>query len=130
MPNFYYQTDFGEYQWKKHGSCQVRNDDDYFLLATSLVQQVDSSAIGQYIKHNIGKQITVTQFKQALIKQIGAQATSRVQLNCLKGRYLNELRINLAKDFEKYESLPDMLASGPTAESFAGNCPTVIAIED
>lgn len=130
MPNFYYQTDFGEYQWKKHGTCQSRQDDQYFLLATDLVKQVDSSPIGQYIKRHIGRTISVKSFKQTLEQTLGQQATERIQLSCLKGRFLQEVRLNLANDFERYPSLQKKLEAGPKSNAFKGNCGTSIHIED
>ncbi|MGF1727282.1 ribonuclease T2 family protein [Photobacterium nomapromontoriensis] len=130
MPNFYYQTDFGQYQWKKHGSCQSRPDDEYFLLATNLVKQVDSSPIGDYIKGHIGRTISIANFEKNMVQALGQQATKRIQLSCLKGRYLQEIRFNLAEDFEKSPSLRAKLEAGPQSRSFKGNCKASIHIED
>ncbi|MGF1687384.1 ribonuclease [Photobacterium japonica] len=130
MPNFYYEKDFGAYQWKKHGTCQTREDDAYFLLAAGLVKQVDSSPIGEYIKAHMGDSVTVVDFQRTLTKQLGREATQRIQLSCLKKRYLQEVRINLSNDFERYSSLQEKLTTGPTARNFRGNCSATIHIEE
>ncbi|GAL03790.1 ribonuclease I precursor [Photobacterium aphoticum] len=130
MPNFYYENDFGAYQWKKHGTCQTRDDDTYFLLAADLVKQVDNSAIGQYIKANIGQTVNVKQFQRHLNSTLGTQATQRIQLSCINKRYLQEVRITLGNDFERYTSLTDKLDAAPKARNFQGNCSATIHIED
>ncbi|WEM40979.1 ribonuclease [Photobacterium sp. DA100] len=130
IPNFYYQTDFGAYQWKKHGSCQHREDDDYFLLATSLVRQVDASLIGRYIKQHAGQQMPIEPFKQVLTDSFGSHAVNRIQLSCIKKRYLQEIRLSLGKDFEQQDSLSSILSSGPALPSFAGNCGPTVVIEN
>ncbi|KHT64538.1 hypothetical protein RJ45_05980 [Photobacterium gaetbulicola] len=130
MPNFYYQTEFGAYQWKKHGSCQYREDDDYFLLATSLVRQVDTSLIGRYIKQHVGKQMSTAQFKQVLIDNFGLHAVNRIQLSCINKRYLQEIRLSLGMDFEQHGTLVGKLISGPAVPSFAGNCAPTIEVEN
>ena len=130
MPNFFYQTDFGEYQWKKHGTCQARSDDDYFKTAVSLVQQVDASIIGRYIKENIGQTISTELFRNTLISSLGVNATNKLQLSCSKGRYLQEIRLKLSKDFEQYATLTDKLNVAPASGPFRGNCDKLIYIEE
>ncbi|KLV08603.1 MULTISPECIES: ribonuclease T2 family protein [Photobacterium] len=139
MPNFYYETDFGEYQWKKHGACQNRADDDYFLLATKLVQQVDQSVVGQFIKANIGKSVPVTHFREMMVASLGESATQGIQLSCLNGHYLQEIRLSLPNDFEQHSTLRAKLEaySAQTGfkkrgqdKAFRGNCQANIRIED
>ncbi|WP_158262662.1 ribonuclease T2 family protein [Photobacterium sanctipauli] len=130
MPNFHFQTDFGSYQWKKHGSCQHRSDDEYFITATKLVEQADASPIGTYIKQRIGQSITVDDFKRYLTSQLGSKAAKRIQLSCAKGKYLQEVRIQLPRDFEQYPSFSEKLNAAPLARSFKGNCHSRIHVED
>ncbi|MGF1682928.1 ribonuclease T2 family protein [Photobacterium minamisatsumaniensis] len=130
MPNFHYQTTFGAYQWKKHGTCQSRSDDEYFLAASNLVQQTDASPIGQYVKQHIGQRISINEFQRYLSNQLGQQAVKRLQLSCLKGKYLQEIRLNLPLRFEEQNSLISNLNIAPPARSFKGNCNSDIYIED
>ncbi|WP_181318606.1 ribonuclease T2 [Photobacterium kishitanii] len=129
MPNFYYQTKFGEYQWKKHGACQNLDDNAYFLTATKLVEKVDASAIGQFIKSNIGNNVSTASFKKNLISHFGADAVDRISLACSQGRYLNEVRLNIGKSFNVNNSVQELLESGPKGRPFYGNCHKKIYIE-
>ncbi|WP_053062395.1 ribonuclease T2 family protein [Photobacterium aquae] len=130
MPNFLYQQDFGAYQWKKHGACQALDDDSYFLLAADLVKRVDASAIGQYIKHNAGERISVKKMQTELQRQLGQDTVRRIQLSCLKKRYLQEVRISLPLDIENNSSLETMLGQAKPMKNFRGNCSATIVIED
>ena len=129
MPNFYYQTKFGAYEWKKHGTCQSLSDDQYFLEAIGLVKEVNKSAIGQYIKDNQNKSIDVKDFKSYLEKKLGAQAVSHIQLVCAKKRYLEEIRIQLPKNFSQQQGLINQMSQAPKARSFYGNCRSTIHID-
>ncbi|WP_318437042.1 ribonuclease T2 [Photobacterium leiognathi] len=130
MPNFYYQTKFGEYEWKKHGTCQTRNADDYFLTATKLVEKVDASPIGQFIKDNIGRNVSVSSFKKQLTSKFGSDAVDRISLACTQGKYLNEVRLNLGKNIDLSKPIVDLLKAGPKGRPFYGNCHKKIYIED
>ena len=129
MPNFYYQTKFGDYQWKKHGACQNLDANDYFLTATKLVEKVDASAIGQFIKANIGNNVSTASFKKNLVSHFGADAVDRISLACSQGKYLNEVRLNIGKSFNVNNSVQELLESGPKGRPFYGNCHKKIYIE-
>lgn len=128
MPNFYYQETFGRYEWKKHGTCQPLNANDYFLTATDLVKKVDDSAIGEFIKANIGRNVSVSHFKKTLIASFGEKAVDRISLSCSQGRYLNEIRLNMGKSLN-LNNIQSLLESGPKGRAFYGNCHKKIHIE-
>ncbi|MGF1861520.1 ribonuclease T2 family protein [Photobacterium profundum] len=130
MPNFFYQNSFGEYQWKKHGACQNLNDDDYFLTAIDLVKKVNSSPIGLYIEQNIGKTVSVSEFKNQLTQTLGTNAVNRIRLSCSKGRYLTEVQLNLERDFNPSDNLLSQLERAPKSSRFQGNCNSLIHIEE
>lgn len=130
MPNFFYQNSFGEYQWKKHGACQNLNDDDYFLTAIDLVKKVNASPIGLYIKQNIGKTVSVSEFKNQLTQTLGTNAVNRIRLSCSKGRYLTEVQLNLERDFNPDDNLVSQLEKAPKSSRFQGNCKNMIHIEE
>ena len=129
MPNFYYQTKFGDYQWKKHGACQNLDANDYFLTATKLVEKVDASAIGQFIKANIGNNVSTASFKKNLVSHFGVDAVDRISLACSQGKYLNEVRLNIGKSFNVNNTVQELLESGPKGRPFYGNCHKKIYIE-
>jgi ribonuclease T2 len=129
MPNFFYQNSFGEYQWKKHGACQRLNDDDYFLTAVELVKKVDESPIGLFLKQNIGKTISVAEFKSQLTQAFGSNGVNRLRLSCSKSRYLTEIQLNLARNFNPDDSLVNLLEKAPKSSRFQGNCKDLLHIE-
>lgn len=109
MPNFRYESKFGEYEWKKHGTCQQLPDDEYFLSAVSAVKLVNDSAIGTYIRDNLGKTISIKRFLAHVKQAHGEQVASRVSLICSRGRYLQEIRLALPVNFRTTGSIEQMV---------------------
>ena len=129
MPNFYFSTVFGEYEWKKHGTCQGLEDDAYFLLAKGLAQQVDSSEIGAYLRAHIGSNIRPAEFKAEITASMGEDMARHVQLVCTRGKYLEEIRLNLPKQIDVDASLPEMVARAKPTATFTKDCGSEIYIE-
>ena len=131
MPNFYYSTDFGNYEWKKHGTCQTLSDDDYFLLTQRLAEKFDRSALGQYLRDNIGMNVQVADMKDYLVSQLGEDVTNKIELRCtgFGRRYLNEFWINLPKEINESGSLTDLVSGAQDKTRFRGNCAITIHIE-
>ncbi len=129
MPNFYYSTAFGEYEWKKHGTCQGLDDDDYFLLAEKLLQRVDESEIGSYLRENIGKTIHAAEFKSAIAAAMGNDVAERMQLICTQNTYLEEIRINLPKQIDLQEEIQQVIGKAKKFNAFTNGCSDAIYIE-
>ncbi|MGB1109564.1 MAG: ribonuclease T2 family protein [Gammaproteobacteria bacterium] len=132
MPNFLFETDFGQYQWNKHGSCQSREDDEYFLLAVALTKLLDQSAIGAYLRDHQGQTIVVEAFENHLEEQLGPQVTAKLQLNCtgFRKRYLQEIRVQLPKVIPRTNHLEELVRDGRNVAAFRGNCDSQVVIED
>lgn len=133
MPNCYYANPlckFAEYEWKKHGTCQERDDDAYFKIATDILQRVDKSEIGKYLKDNIGEKISVEEYRKHIEETMGKGVADRLRLVCAKGKYLQEVRMNLPKTIVADDDISKMVAG---AEAFSGkfapNCSNEIYIE-
>ncbi|RWX42996.1 ribonuclease T2 [Candidatus Electrothrix aarhusensis] len=129
MPNFFFSTAFGSYEWKKHGTCQERDDDAYFLLAKDLLQRVDHSAIGTYLRDNIGETINADAYRKHIEKKLGKEVADRVQLVCSKKKYLQEIRLNLPKNIVVDNDLAKMVSEAKTFRSFTSRCAKDIYIE-
>lgn len=114
MPNFLYESKFGQYEWAKHGTCQTTLDADaYFRRAVDLVKQVDESEPGQYIRANIGGTISRKAFYEKLKDATGSdQYRDSVTLLC-SGRYLTEIRVRLPRDYKAGGSLKELLGDTP-----------------
>lgn len=130
MPNFFYQTTFGSYEWKKHGTCQSTMDDDtYFRRAVNAVRTVNDSTVGQYIRTNIGGKISRAEF----IKRFGeatalASPQDHVGLLC-SGEYLQEIRIRLPLYFKEGAGMRELVGTPTSTGSLGASCPEDIRIE-
>ncbi len=133
MPNFYYSTKFGNHEWKKHGTCQSLSDDDYFLLMQRLAEKFDSSALGRYLRDNVGQDVQVAAMKDHLVSELGEDVTRKIELRCIGSgkRYLNEFWINLPKELNESGSLTDLVSGAGAGDNsrFKGNCAATIHIE-
>ena len=131
MPNFYYSTSFGEHEWNKHGTCQDLADDDYFLLTKRLAEKVDQSALGEYMRNNMGREVDVNGMKSHLNETLGSEVVSKIQLVCTGrgNKYINEFRINLPHQINETEGLEQLTMGAKNVTSFQGNCASQIYIE-
>lgn len=131
MPNFYYSTKFGHHEWKKHGTCQSLGDDEYFLLTLRLAKKFDGSAIGYYLRDNIGQNVRVNDMKNYLESELGADVIKKIELRCTGTgkRYLNEFWINLPKEINDSEGLAELVSGASDKNRFRGNCASTIHIE-
>jgi ribonuclease T2 len=82
------------HEWTKHGSCYSADPAIYYNDALSLVQQVDSSATGDYLRSNVGRRISITKLRRIFAKEFGRGSGSRVAMECRRG-ILSEIRISL-----------------------------------
>ncbi|SEL84952.1 ribonuclease T2 [Roseateles sp. YR242] len=111
MPNFFYETKFGKYEWKKHGTCSSMDADTYFRRAVDSVRVVNDSSAGKYLAGNIGGTISKKTFYERLAADAGSsKAVNSVTLLC-SNEYLIEVRIRLPLDFKAGGTLGDLLGS-------------------
>ena len=122
MPNFLYEKNFGEHEWRKHGTCQTTLDQDaYFRRAVDLVKQVNDSEVGKYIRANIGGAISKREFYDRLKTATGSDAyRDSVKLMC-SGKYLTEIQVRLPRDYQAGGSLKQLLGDQPGG-SGGGTC--------
>lgn len=111
MPNWYYSSDFGSYEWRKHGTCQTALDDDgYFRKAVNAVITLNSSSAGKYLAENTGGAISRKEFFKKFNQDTeDTRAADNVQLLCA-GSYLYEIRVLLASEFEVGKGVATMMA--------------------
>ena len=130
MPNFFYQTTFGSYEWKKHGTCQSTMDaDTYFRRAVNAVRTVNDSTVGQYVRANIGGKITRVEFLKRFGEATGLTSPQdHVGLLC-SGEYLQEIRIRLPLDFKEGAGMRELMGTPTSGASLGASCPEDIRIE-
>lgn len=123
MPNFYYETAFGTHEWDTHGTCQTLADDQYFLKAIKLVQAVDDSGVGSYIKSRVGSTMSIRDFYTQIAAQHGQDVADKVNLLCADGQYLQEIRINLPAVIPESADLRQLTAGAPvSSDKKASTC--------
>jgi len=122
IPNLMYDTDLATHEWSKHGSCQARTDDEYFLTAKLLTEQVDHSVIGDFIKSNVGKEMSVSDFFAQVRRELGPDMEQKVQLMCAEGKYLQEIRLSLPRDIVPGQDMAQMVAGAPKLRSRTDKC--------
>lgn len=111
MPNFYYETAFGRYEWEKHGTCSAMDGDTYFRLAVDSLRTVNDSAAGKYLTGNIGGAISKRTFYERLVADAGSsKAVNNVTLLC-SNKYLVEVRIHLPLDFKAGGTIGELLGT-------------------
>ena len=130
MPNFYFESTFGSYQWKKHGSCQTTMDaNSYFRRSVDAVRMVDESSVGQLIRSNIGATMSRAEFFRRLGQTTGmAKPQNHVGLLCV-GEYLHEIRFRLALNFWESANMRELLRAPASEATMQTTCPEDIRIE-
>lgn len=122
MPNFYYGTEFGSYEWKKHGSCQTALDDDaYFRKAVAAVELLNDSEVGRTVRRSVGRSFQ-RQDLIAAFESIQPQAGNSVTLLC-SGRQLYEMRVKLPRDFRVDKGLKGLIGKRPQPMGQRHECP-------
>lgn len=112
MPNFQFSTQFGNYEWKKHGVCQTSlSDDDYFRLAVDLTKSFNDSAPGSYVREHVGGTISKRELYSKLTDELGGPAAANNVLLICRGGYLEEVRITLPRDFRGARTVKAILDS-------------------
>lgn len=129
MPNFYFSTEFGSYEWKKHGSCQTSLDDDaYFRKAVTAVELINDSEIGRTVRRSVGRSFQRKDLIAALAA-VHPQAARSVTLLC-SGRQLYEIRVKLPRDFRVDKGMTGLLGKQPQPMGQPHECPDgLISVE-
>ncbi|MDH4317425.1 MAG: hypothetical protein OEV64_03455 [Desulfobulbaceae bacterium] len=131
MPNWFYSDDFGSHEWTKHGTCQERSDDDYFLLIKELAEKFDKSSLGDYLRTNIGETVSVAEMESYLSAKLGKAVTKHIELRCTGSgkRFVNEFWVSLPKKIDPSATLDELVRGAAEQPKFQGNCAKQIYIE-
>lgn len=85
MPSYAYGSCLERHEWNKHGRCQLLPLDDYFMLATRLLKQVNESRFANYIDEHGGEKVLRSDLMNLLQEEFGDKAAERVYLACKNG---------------------------------------------
>ncbi|MFZ6873771.1 ribonuclease T2 family protein [Undibacterium sp. Di27W] len=129
MPNFQFESKFGEYEWSKHGTCQARDADTYFKTAAAAVEEVNNSAVGKFILAHAGKSFKVNEFFDVIKKQEGENLARNFMLSCADGKYLQEIRLKLPTNFETGKGLAKLIGDAEGFNRQLDKCDNEIMVE-
>ncbi|WP_456394191.1 ribonuclease T2 family protein [Nitratifractor sp.] len=101
------------HEWVKHGSCYDPDPVRYFSDAVSLTEQVDRSLVGEYLRANVGRRVTLLQLRRLFERSFGKGTGSRLAMECRRG-LLSELKISLRG---KGSDLRQLLEGAPSLRS-------------
>ena len=87
-------SDLHKHEWVKHGTCYGTEANRYFSDAISLVNQVNTSALGTLFKQKIGKYISLKEVRALANKTFGQGTGKRIVLQCKNG-LITELWLQL-----------------------------------
>jgi len=107
-----------KHEWKKHGTCYGKSQDNYFADSIAMLKQVNRSAVQKLFAKNIGKTLSSKQVMQAFDKAFGKGAGRKVKMMCHKG-LITELQINLSGEINPKSPLDKLLKKARNAK---GGC--------
>ncbi len=93
------------HEYYKHGSCYSSDPNEYFHDALLLTKQADET-IGEFLRQNIGKKVTLAKLKIVAAKLIDPKIKNKIATFC-KGPILEEIRISLKGKGDNLKKLLD-----------------------
>ncbi|PID46770.1 MAG: hypothetical protein CSB47_02295 [Proteobacteria bacterium] len=106
------------HEWVKHGTCYSQTAEQYYVDSIHLTQQVNATAVDEWLTQNKGQSVTLSSIRKALASSVGEQAASKVALRCGRKNQITELWIGLRGNI-KTTPLRQLMEQGDTPQS---NC--------
>ncbi len=126
MPSVTYGSCLERHEWWKHGTCENNDPNQFFTLATSLVEDFNqSSFVTDFIQPNIGKRVRVEDAIAAFDESFGKSTHQQLKLKCTGG-ILVEVDLALPKAVDSHTPLEDLITAGNQIDK--GNCGSTFTI--
>jgi len=107
-----YRSNLHRHEWIKHGTCiEDGTPEQYYTISLQLMGAMNASPMAKLFAENIGREISAYQITNAFERTFGSGLGNRISVSCRRdgGRNLiNELKISLATDGKKKESLSEI----------------------
>lgn len=102
------------HEWIKHGTCYQAEGgaDEYYDDALHLLNQVNRSKVGDFLRDNIGKKVSASDIRAAFDVSFGKGSGDRVRIRCERdGRrtLISELWISIYGDISPDSDLSELL---------------------
>ncbi|TNF69947.1 MAG: ribonuclease I [Gammaproteobacteria bacterium] len=129
MPSYAHGSCLERYEWNKHGSCQLLNQNDYYDQAIELIDEINNSKnLMLFIDSHIGKSMTISEFNNEFDQAFGKGASDKVYLGC-QNNMLVDVYVNLP--LLNGINLPHLAELLPLANHAKNdNCPETFMISD
>ena len=127
MLSYRYQTCLERHEWNKHGTCQERTPDDYFLLATHFVNEMNASLLGDYIANHVGEMVKLKALQDVVSQQFGKNASHNILFHC-QGAILTEVTVGLPDTLSETNSLVELVQQATPNKTKKNTCPSRVMI--
>ncbi|SFV50713.1 Ribonuclease I precursor [hydrothermal vent metagenome] len=111
-----YNSNLHKHEWYKHGTCYGTSEEEYFLDAVSLTNQVNSSKLGEFFAKNQGRTVTLQQVRYKAEQSFGRGIGKKIEMKCRDGR-ITELWFHLGYGGD---DLSKLLRDGKNVRSRCG----------
>lgn len=116
-----YRSYLHRHEWYKHGTCiEDGTPEQYFNISLQLMGAMNDSSLTKLFVNNIGREIQSAQIQKAFETKFGKGLGNRISVSCKRDgsrTLINELKISLATDGERKESLSEIFEAAPTLDT-------------
>ncbi len=134
MPSYAFNSCLERHEWYKHGTCQLRDVNDYYALALDLTRQINNSEIGNFIKVNTGKTVSIPEFYNQFEQSFGTNSSKKIRLICknniLVDIYANLPNLDTQQDINNTLDLKSLITSGQNEKKPIDGCKTEFKLSD
>ncbi len=106
------------HEWKKHGTCYGKDQEEYFKDSIYLVKEINNSPVRDLFARNVGKRVTKEQLNRVFNKAFGSGSGRKVKMICKNG-LITELWINLKGEITPKSDIKTLLKKAKNAK---GGC--------
>lgn len=128
MPAYAYGSCLERHEWNKHGSCQLRDSEDYFVLSSHLLREVNESVLGQYLHEHAGQKVSLAALFSTVQESFGDASVNKIFFGCQRG-VLVDIWLQLPVKLFKNVSLKRLISQGQDYQR-RSNCPEQVFISD
>ncbi|MDH5796463.1 MAG: hypothetical protein OEY79_02860 [Anaplasmataceae bacterium] len=111
MPSYKYGSCLERHEWNKHGSCSLFDENQYFDLASSLVEEFNNSEFNKFIIENKGKSIELNEMRTKFVEVFHVKNPNDIGFRCSRDgkNTLVEIWMPLPAKVKKGDSLYDLI---------------------
>lgn len=129
MPSYKYGSCLERHEWYKHGTCQDKSPDQYYFIATNMVEEINATTLKTYLSNHLGQTVAKSEIYQQFEQVYGQGSSNKIQLICSQG-VLTDIYIQLPNlETSNNLDIKSLLATAPNSTS-PDKCSSYIKISD